>query len=87
MASGTDPTDSGGSEPTSPRRRPGLRPSPWNLLLVVPLLMLITPLINREQPRLLGFPFFYWFQLIWVAAGVTCVVIVYLMTRSVGGDR
>jgi hypothetical protein len=31
----------------------------WNLLLLVPLLVLVTPLYNREEPRLLGFPFFH----------------------------
>jgi len=35
------------------RSNGGLRVNPWNLLLLVPFLMLITPLFNSDQPRLL----------------------------------
>jgi hypothetical protein len=31
--------------------------------IVVPLLV---PTYARDEPRLLGFPFFYWYQLVWV---------------------
>jgi hypothetical protein len=34
----------------------------WNLLLLVPLLMLITPLFNTDEPALFGMPYFYWYQ-------------------------
>jgi Protein of unknown function (DUF3311) len=43
-------------------------------LLAVPLLaLLIVPIYARSGPELLGFPFFYWYQLAWVflAAGFT----------------
>jgi hypothetical protein len=62
----------------------GFHFSPWNLLLLVPLLILVTPLYNFDRPRLLGMPFFYWFQLAFVAVGVVCVGIVYVTTRKVG---
>lgn len=55
----------------------------WNLLLLVPLLVLATPLYNSDEPRLLGFPFFYWVQFMFIPLGVICVALVYLMT----GDR
>jgi hypothetical protein len=48
--------------PSGPPAHPALRWSSWNLLLLVPLLALITPLYNREEPRALGFPLFYWSQ-------------------------
>ena len=48
----------------------GLRVSPWNLLLLVPFLMLITPWFNSIEPRLFGMPFFYWIQFAFVPVGV-----------------
>ncbi|GGM57799.1 hypothetical protein GCM10012275_31270 [Longimycelium tulufanense] len=66
-----------------PTNRPnGLRWNAWNLLLLVPLLMLVTPLFNRDEPRLFGVPFFYWFQFLFVPLGVICVGLVYLKTRA-----
>jgi hypothetical protein len=62
--------------------RDGLRWNAWNLLLLVPLLMLITPWFNADEPRLFGMPFFYWSQFAWVPVGVICVAIVYVMTRD-----
>jgi len=64
---------------------PALRWSNWNLLLLVPLVMLITPVFNRDEPRLLGFPFFYWYQFLWVPIGVICVAIVYVKTKHITG--
>jgi hypothetical protein len=60
--------------------------SPWNLLLLVPLLMLVTPWFNRVDPRLGGLPFFYWFQFAFVIVGVACVSIVYAATRRKSVD-
>jgi Protein of unknown function (DUF3311) len=63
----------------------GLRWSAWNLLLLVPFLMLVTPWFNSVEPRLFGMPFFYWSQFAWVPVGVVCVAIVYVMTRVDAG--
>jgi len=44
------------------RRRAGKSRLHW--LLLVPILVgLANPLYNRMEPRLFGFPFFYWSQL------------------------
>ncbi len=64
-----------------------IRVSPWNLLLILPLLMLITVWYNKDSPRLFGMPFFYWFQFLYVFLGVACVWIVYLATKHIGNDR
>ena len=56
--------------------------SPWNLFLLIPLLMLVTPWFNFDKPRLLGMPFFYWYQFAFVLVGVACVAIVYFSTRT-----
>ena len=66
----------------SPDEREGLRFSPWNLLLLLPFLMLVTPWINFAEPRLFGLPFFYWIQFAWVAVGVVTVGIVFVKTRD-----
>lgn len=71
-------TGSGTRQPHSPP----LRWSNWNLLLLVPLFTLITPLYNREEPRFIGMPFFYWFQFIGIPIGVACTLLVYLKTRT-----
>jgi hypothetical protein len=75
--------------PTTPRRgspaHPALYWSNWNLLLLVPLAALITPLYNGTEPRLFGFPAFYWIQFLFIPVGVLCVGVVYLKTRNVGG--
>lgn len=60
----------------------GLRWNAWNLLLLVPLVMLVTPLINFDGPRLLGMPFFYWSQFAFVIIGVLCVWVVYVKTKD-----
>ena len=65
----------------APRQR-RLRWNSWNLLLLVPLLVLFTPLYNRVNPKLFGMPFFYWFQLVSVFFGVALTSLVYVMTRE-----
>jgi Protein of unknown function (DUF3311) len=57
--------------------------SAWNWLLLVPLVVtLIPPLYNRTTPRLIGVPFFYWYQLVIISVGVVCTYLVYRRTRS-----
>lgn len=55
----------------------------WNWLLLVPLLVLVSPLYNSDEPRLFGFPFFYWAQFLFIPIGVVCVAVVYVKA----GDR
>jgi len=55
----------------------------WYWLLLVPLIgTLIPPIYNREDPTLIGVPFFYWYQLVWVPIGVLITVFVYRRTRG-----
>ncbi|SMD08797.1 DUF3311 domain-containing protein [Lentzea albidocapillata] len=60
----------------------GLRWSNWNLLLILPLFMLITPWFNQDEPRFFGLPFFYWYQFLFVPLGVVCVGLVYIKTKD-----
>jgi uncharacterized protein DUF3311 len=60
--------------------------SPWNWLLVVPIVLpLLTPIYNGDSPRLWGFPAFYWVQLLFIVVGVITTTIVYQMTRKRSG--
>ena len=63
-------------------RATGLVFSPWNLLLLIPFIVLFTPLYNRESPELFGMPFFYWFQFAVIIVGVLSTITVYRMTRN-----
>ncbi len=57
--------------------------SPWNWLLLLPLVaVLYPPFYNRTDPELFGIPFFYWYQLAAVAIGVGCTYAVYRRTRG-----
>ncbi len=60
----------------------------WRVLLLVPLLMLVTPLYNSDEPRVLGFPLFYWVQFLFIPLGVICVAVVYYKVKDPeAGDR
>lgn len=56
-----------------PSRRRG-RPRLAAALLLVPVLGLFAvPLYDRDGPRLLEVPFFYWYQLAWIPLSVVCM--------------
>jgi hypothetical protein len=80
--SGETPTD--GTPERVAGKTSGFHFSAWNLILLIPLAILVTPWFNFGDPRLFGMPFFYWSQLAFVVVGVLCVGIVYLMTRRIG---
>jgi hypothetical protein len=83
MSPTSDQPDQSDRSDRSPRSGgvTGLVRTPWNLLLLLPLLMLVTPWYNRVNPRLGGLPFFYWYQFLFVIVGVASVWIVYAATR------
>ena len=51
------------------------------LLLLIPYLVLWVPLYNMVEPTLFGFPFFYWFQLVWIFASMFITALVYFATE------
>lgn len=62
--------------------------SPWNWLLLIPIVVpLLVPLYNQTDPTLLGWPRFYWLQLVFVGLGVLTTSIVYRMTRRPAAER
>lgn len=56
--------------------------SPWNWLLLLPLIATLIPqLYNRTEPQLFNIPFFYWYQLAAIAIGVSATLLVFRRTR------
>jgi hypothetical protein len=48
------------------------------LLLLIPFFALLAvPLYNVREPMLWGFPFFYWYQLMWLPLSALITFIVY----------
>lgn len=47
-------------------------------LLLIPYLgLLCVPLYNSRDPELFGFPFFYWYQLLWIPITVLLTWLAY----------
>ncbi|MEV0002978.1 DUF3311 domain-containing protein [Micromonospora sp. NPDC050980] len=62
--------------------------SPWNWLLLIPIVVPLIPVFyNADSPRLFGFPRFYWLQLAWILLGVATTTLVYQMTKKKRGER
>ena len=54
--------------------------APWLLVLfILPFVALLwPPFYNVTEPRLIGVPFFYWFQLAWIIVTALLTLVVYL---------
>ena len=85
MSTALPPPGEPRTDPVTPHRSDR---SPWNWLLLVPIVVpLLVPLYNDTDPTLFGWPRFYWLQLAFVGLGVATTVLVYRMTRRSAGDR
>jgi|1186.fasta_scaffold453372_2 hypothetical protein len=74
-----------GSEPSVVRQaaRRRVNTPAWNLLLLIPLVGVLIPSVyNKSDPSLGGIPFFYWYQMAWIAVSVLVTLVVYRMTRG-----
>jgi len=65
---------------------PGKSPATWGVVTVLLIVAIAgalwVPIYARSMPKLGDFPFFYWFQLIWVpVTGVLCWIC-YLLLRG-----
>ena len=73
-----------------PAAPPGNRTdrSPWNWLLLIPIVLpLLTFIYNRETPTLFGFPFFFWFQMLFAPLAVVAGVAVFYLSRRSRSKR
>jgi hypothetical protein len=54
----------------------------WYLLLLAPFIGLLWPAwYATKAPKLFGFPFFYWYQFVWVVGAALITAIVWLAVR------
>jgi hypothetical protein len=66
-----------------PARRRRFRPV--QLLLIVPYIAVLwPPFYNRLTPAIAGVPFFYWYQMLWIAIGALILLPIY---RAEEGDE
>ena len=89
---------------TPPQSRPEQGPPPTDkakmalaaVLLAIPLVVLLwVPPYARIEPKLFGFPFFFWYQFLWVFICSALTYVAYRLTlaarpqttRKVGEDR
>ncbi len=55
----------------------------WYLLLLIPILIVLSVgSYDRAEPSWGGFPFFYWYQLLWIPVSAVLTLIVYLLVRD-----
>lgn len=55
------------------------------ILLAIPILALVlVPIYAKKSPELWGFPFFYWYQLLWV---LICGLFTWAAHRVIQHDR
>ena len=67
---------------TQPSARKKPASMAWNLLFMLPYFGLLWPsLYAHSEPQLLGFPFFYWYQFLWVILSAVITGLVYLATH------
>ncbi|MGX7001975.1 DUF3311 domain-containing protein [Caballeronia sp. KNU42] len=61
---------------------PGRARTAGTLLLLIPYVALLwLPFYNETHPSLMGFPFFYWYQLLWVPLTSLILYVVYRWVR------
>ncbi|MGI8881527.1 MAG: DUF3311 domain-containing protein [Jatrophihabitans sp.] len=54
-------------EPTHPGRLPRTVQVQVGVLLAIPMLaLLVVPIYSKTAPEIGGWPFFYWYQMVWV---------------------
>ena len=80
MPAAGDPTERGG---TDQPRKPRESGTGWYWLLIVPFFGTFFPWIyNTRDPELIGMPFFYWYQMLWVPISVIITIFVYRATTE-----
>ena len=70
------------AQPAAPARRPVVRGVVTALLVIAVGGALVVPIYARSMPRLGAFPFFYWYQLVWVPVVATLCWLCYILLRT-----
>jgi membrane protein implicated in regulation of membrane protease activity len=71
--------------------RTGKNTAIWTLVTLLLLVgiagTLVVPLYARATPKLGAFPFFYWYQLVWIPLVAILATVAYLLARRATGRR
>ena len=70
------------AQPAPTGKSPATRAAVAVLLSVAIMGTLWVPLYARSMPELGPFPFFYWYQLLWVLIGAVLTAVVYFATEK-----
>lgn len=77
--------------PARPTHRPplptGVKVAVGVLLAVPVIALLLVPTYSRQKPYLLGFPFFYWYQLLWMFLEALMVYVAYRLVVRARGEK
>jgi branched-subunit amino acid ABC-type transport system permease component len=74
-------------QPGQSGRSPATRITVAVLLLIGALGPLAVPLYRRTSPELGGWPFFYWYQIIWIPVTAILLTAAYLVLRRTGAGN
>jgi hypothetical protein len=73
---------------TQPTRLPLATKVAVAILLIIPCgVLAAVPVYSRETPKLWGWPFFYWFQVLWVLITPILTYAAYLLLRRGRDER
>ena len=79
------------SESTHARPRRKTRPAIWTVIGVLLAVVLVgtlwVPFYNRTTPAWGGWPFFYWYQLLWVPVVALISWCAYLLSKTAQGGK
>ena len=79
------------SESTHARPRRHTRPAIWTVIGVLLAAVLVgtlwVPIYNRTTPAWGGWPFFYWYQLLWVPVVALVSWCAYLLSKAAQGGK
>lgn len=71
-----------------PRRLPTGAAVAVGVLLLIPCVALAAvPLYSREKPEIAGWPFFYWYQVLWVLLTPIMTYAAYVIIKRARRDR
>jgi hypothetical protein len=57
------------------------------LCLIPVVALMLVPTYTRKTPKLWGFPFFYWYQLMWLFLGTACVAGAFVLLNRPSSSR
>ena len=76
------------SSPSRPPRLPAGSAVLVAVLLLIPCVALaLVPTYSHETPRLWGWPFFFWYQVLWVLITPVLTYVAYVVIKRARGDR